>query len=168
MKHESSAVFNEHHRCASSHQSLLGHRHRPWDVAEAQINMRKPARFKSVPAELQIELQTEGCRIPQSYKCGVPHNVIGGEFARKGQRDWAGLCDNGHGVSKIRLLWGGPATCDSEVAAAANRNYLQTTGENRSSTTAVVHFPAAHTYLVEGGEAGALIGTRSSLRARRE
>jgi hypothetical protein len=73
-------------------------------------------------------LQGRGCTVPQTYLSREPHNVISGEFARKGQTDWAVLCSRG-GKSSILVFWRGSTRSVSEVAKAPDRGFLQTTGE---------------------------------------
>ena len=52
------------------------------------------------------------------------HNVVSGEFAKKGQKDWAVLCSKNH-VSSILIFWGGESTCPSEINQLEDKSSLQ-------------------------------------------
>ena len=71
-------------------------------------------------------MEARGCRIPQeAFEGGkTANNVITGEFARAGQKDWATLCSKG-GTSSILLFWGGPTTCPSELRPDDDAKYFQ-------------------------------------------
>jgi hypothetical protein len=60
--------------------------------ASPQWVMRLPGEFTEVPAAIRDELNRQGCRIPQWIPGTVPHNLLWGEFDRRGQRDLAVLC----------------------------------------------------------------------------
>lgn len=87
-------------------------------LAESNLDVfRSPSSFKQLPRAVVSSLTKEGCRIPPGIieKKIIATNVISGEFAQKGQKDWAILCFiNGH--SYIRVFWGGPAQCASRIA----------------------------------------------------
>jgi hypothetical protein len=55
--------------------------------------------------------------------------VIRGEFAKRGQTDWAVLCSK-DGASSVLVFWRGSARSVAEIAKAADRNYLQVVGGN--------------------------------------
>jgi hypothetical protein len=74
-----------------------------WDKAEKEIRRFKPSEFKSLPEAVVKELEQMGCTIPQSDVETEPHNVIRGEFARKGQVDWAVLCSK-EGKSSVLVF----------------------------------------------------------------
>jgi hypothetical protein len=50
--------------------------------------------------------------------------VIRGEFANKGQTDWAVLCSK-EGKSSILVFWGKPTACASEFASSDDDGFLQ-------------------------------------------
>lgn len=83
--------------------------------------------FSELPAQVVEGLERLDCRVPQRRTLPAPHNVVSGQFAAPGQRDWAFLCSE-DGVSSIHLLWGGPATCETPVRTAPDRSYLQSLG----------------------------------------
>lgn len=65
----------------------------------------QPTAFPKLPKNLVTELKRRGCTIPQPYT-DRRANVIQGEFATPGQRDWAVLC-SANGFSSILVLWNG-------------------------------------------------------------
>src|SRR6266446_3623884 len=48
----------------------------------------RPDDFKSVPAQVRARLNQQHCLIPQDVETAAPHNLLKGEFAHRGQRDW--------------------------------------------------------------------------------
>ena len=100
-----------------------------WQMAESATTRLSPTAFPQLPADVMHDLQARGCTVPQTYSDVTPHNVIGGEFAKKGQTDWAILCSK-DGVSSILIFWGGSTKFVSEIAKAEDRGYLQVTGGN--------------------------------------
>jgi len=73
----------------------------------------RPDDFKNVPPEVRYRLKELHCLIPQDVETALPHNLISGDFAAPGQRDWAAYCSV-HGKSKVVVIWGGPAHCNGE------------------------------------------------------
>jgi hypothetical protein len=74
-----------------------------WAVAESQIRQLAPTAFAELPKQIMLELQSRGCTVPQVYGAPKPHNVIRGEFQRKGQVDWAVLCSR-NGLSSVLVF----------------------------------------------------------------
>lgn len=99
-----------------------------WSVADAQTTRLSPAAFSQLPKAIRQNLQARGCTIPQSYWTPAPHNVIKGEFAKKGQTDWAVLCSK-RKVSSILVFWGGSRHTVSEVARKEDQIFLQEINE---------------------------------------
>ena len=97
---------------------------RQWQVADLATTRLPPTAFPQLPREIAQDLQTRGCTVPQLWSGEAPHNVIRGEFARKGQTDWAVLCSKDR-VSAILVFWGGSVKRVSEVAREPDRNFLQ-------------------------------------------
>ena len=82
-----------------------------WAIAQS---LRVPASaFRNGPAPIRQQIAGDGCTVPQ---IGLPtsseqlHNVISGEFAATGQRDWAAVCWKA-GTTTLRIYWGGPSRC---------------------------------------------------------
>jgi TonB family protein len=89
-----------------------------------------PSSFPDLPTAFRAELEGRGCTIPQGPWTPEPNNVIRGEFARKGQTDWAALCAQGDQIA-IVVFWGEPTACPSEVgtSSAAEAEYFGGDGE---------------------------------------
>ena len=100
-----------------------------WQMAESAITRLSPTTFPQLPGDVMHNLQARGCTVPQTYLEATPHNVISGEFAKKGQTDWAVLCSR-DGASSILVFWSGSTKSVSEVAKVEDRSYLQVTGGN--------------------------------------
>ncbi|HEX8458181.1 MAG TPA: hypothetical protein VF656_12845 [Pyrinomonadaceae bacterium] len=85
-----------------------------------RINKLPPTAFPALPRRIVRELVRRGCTIPQVTVEGLemkePHNVVSGEFAREGQKDWAVLCSR-RGLSAIHIFWGRPTRCASIIGA---------------------------------------------------
>ena len=97
---------------------------RRFDEAGRRIVRLPPAAFPGLPGNLVRELQHRGCTVPQEAFSKQPHNVIRGEFARRGQTDWAVLCSAG-GFSSILVFWNGAEKNPAEVARLEDRIFLQ-------------------------------------------
>lgn len=92
------------------------------------IERLPPSSFHDLPETFRKILEQRGCAVPQAFEePQKPNNVIRGEFAQTGQRDWAVLCSKG-GSSSIVVFWGGPAACPPELAAGSDEMYLQENG----------------------------------------
>jgi hypothetical protein len=67
-----------------------------WQQSEEEILRLPPSSFRELPREVIEDLQNRRCAIPQAVPGSSghsnPHNVIRGEFVKKGQTDWAILC----------------------------------------------------------------------------
>ena len=93
--------------------------------------------FKALPSENIFKEM--GCSVPQvgfvneADKNKTKHesygNVIQGQFAKKGQNDWAVLCSRNN-VSSIFIMWGGDVKCPSEIAKMPDKSYLQSYGDD--------------------------------------
>jgi hypothetical protein len=82
---------------------------------------REPASFRELSATIVDALNKEGCRIPQGTINGeiVATNVISGDFAKRGQTDWAVLCSK-QKRQYIRVFWGGPNRCASRISMGSD------------------------------------------------
>ncbi len=99
-----------------------------WAAADSATLRLPPAAFSPLPKNIVQYLQGRGCTIPQTYLSREPHNVISGEFARRGQTDWAVLCSR-NGESSILVFWRGSTKSVAEIAKAPDRGFLQTITE---------------------------------------
>ena len=96
-------------------------------------------RFSALPPTVREAFTQINCQVPQSTPA-APANVIQGEFAARGQRDWAALCSDGT-LTQIRVVWGGSARCDDRVATTQDADTLVATAPgvytyNRTIATA--------------------------------
>jgi len=101
-----------------------------WDEANAKVRRLSPGAFPELPAGIRVELVKRQCTVPQTFLSTQPHNVIHGEFYRKGQKDWAVLCSTGQ-VSSILVFWGGSEKNMFVFPATPDKNYLQGRGEGK-------------------------------------
>jgi hypothetical protein len=99
-------------------------------AAERQIVRLPPSAFSMLPAAVVKELQNRGCTIPQNAFSKTPQNVISGEFAKRGQKDWAVLCSI-KGSSSILVFWNGAVKNPAELNSAEDLNYLQGLGGDK-------------------------------------
>lgn len=95
-----------------------------WQDTDLSIRRLAPSAFQHLPENIARYLQSRGCTVPQLWHDAVPHNVITGEFARKGQTDWAVLCSKNR-VSSILVFWRGSTKSVAEIAREPDRIYLQ-------------------------------------------
>jgi hypothetical protein len=80
-----------------------------------------PDHLKGLPTNIVIELKRLNCSTPQGI---LDHtNAVEGEFAVKGQKDWAVLCST-DGRSHIHIFWGGAKKCSSVIAERSDDDYL--------------------------------------------
>ncbi len=108
------------------------------DEALEKLVRLPPSSFPSLPHDIAAELDRLGCLIPQaSYYQSEPHNVVSGEFARKGQTDWAVMCSV-DGVSRILIFWGGPDQCPSEIPHGEDRGCFQHVGDHMMAYSCLI------------------------------
>jgi hypothetical protein len=91
---------------------------------QARIARLSPAAIRGLPANLAKDLQRRGCTIPQEAHTKKLNNVIKGEFAKPGQKDWAVLCSI-EGVSTILVFWNGSDKNPAAIAPMEDRIYIQ-------------------------------------------
>lgn len=99
-----------------------------WQIADEATVRLKPAAFSKLPKSIVLFLQKRNCTVPQTFSDSTPHNVIRGQFARRGQFDWAILCSRNR-VSSILVFWNGSTKSVAEIARADDKGYLQTIDE---------------------------------------
>src|SRR5258708_4860795 len=73
----------------------------------------RPDDFQTVPPDVRVQLAKVHCLIPQDVETVMQHNVVSGQFAKKGQQDWAAYCSI-EGKSHVVVIWGGPAKCSGD------------------------------------------------------
>ncbi|HLX46552.1 MAG TPA: hypothetical protein VKR43_24055 [Bryobacteraceae bacterium] len=94
------------------------------ETADRQILRLNPVAFRELPKNLSAELERRGCTIPQVPMIAGPHNVIQGEFAKPGQKDWAALCSVNR-VSSILVFWNGSEVRPAEIEKMKDIDRLQ-------------------------------------------
>jgi hypothetical protein len=107
--------------------SLLAHPAAAQDIwvrADQDVSRLTPAAFRQLPPQVISALEARRCTIPQSYGDSLPHNVIQGNFVKKGQSDWAVLCSRAR-ASTILIVWGGPSSCPDEMEVREDKAYLR-------------------------------------------
>ena len=97
--------------------------------ADLQIKRLPPTAFPELTGEIVRDLLSRGCTIPQPFASSSPENVIHGEFAKPDQQDWAVLCSVNR-MSSILIFWGGSTRDVSEVYKDADKNRLQSVGND--------------------------------------
>lgn len=97
-----------------------------WDDAASAVTRLSPKMFPELPATIADDLDKQGCMIPQPTSfINNRTGVIFGNFAKRGQIDYAVLCSTRNGESHIQVIWGGTAQCESRLKPKQDRNYLQ-------------------------------------------
>ena len=96
-----------------------------WQIADEATLRLKPAAFSQLPKNIVLSLQKRNCTVPQTFNDSTPHNVIRGQFARRGQFDWAILCSRNR-VSSILVFWNGSTKSVAEIARSDDKDFLQT------------------------------------------
>jgi len=102
---------------------------RQFSEAERRIVRLPPSAFPDLPRDVVKDLEQRGCGIPQEALTKKPHNVVSGEFAKRGQRDWAVLCSI-EGISTILVFWNGSPVNSAAIAPTEDRAFLQSVTAN--------------------------------------
>jgi len=97
------------------------------EIADQQVLRLSPVAFPDLPKNLLADLQHRGCLVPQVPPAKQRHNVIKGEFSKRGQTDWAILCSV-EGVSSILVFWNGSASSPARIGEAKDVDFLQDSG----------------------------------------
>lgn len=98
--------------------------------AEREIRLLPPSAFPELPVEVIEQLQHGGCTVPQASGIPERHNVIKGQFARRGQTNWAVLCSK-EGKSCILIFSEKPNGCPNELACEEDESFIQMIGDGR-------------------------------------
>jgi hypothetical protein len=101
-----------------------------WSAADSATLRLSPTAFPELPAGIVRALLARDCKVPQLWGVEEPHNVVRGEFARPGQKDWAVLCSRA-GHSTLLVFWGSLADSVAELGLAADQGFLQGVGEGQ-------------------------------------
>jgi len=101
-----------------------------WDEANIKTTRLSPSIFSQLPISIINELQRQNYTVPQCYNEKEPHNVIFGEFIKKGQKDWAILASKDM-QSTIIIFWNGSVSKVSKIASNPDKYYLQGLGNGQ-------------------------------------
>ncbi len=92
-------------------------------AAAKEIQLLKPSEIKQFPAAVKKALEAEKCMIPSVSGAKQPSGWAKGKFADKIQTDWAVLCSDKNGKSKIKVVWGGrDFACPDSFAMSPNKS----------------------------------------------
>lgn len=105
--------------------SVLAQTQNKADITKKRTVRLYPKDFSQLPQPIVAYLEEKKCTIPQSYAVKTPHNVLEGEFFRRGQKDWAVLCSN-NGVSKILVFRESKTDTVDELGQERDNTFLQT------------------------------------------
>jgi len=83
--------------------------------------------FPQLPLEVQEQLGSRGCLIPQTYEAHRPENVIHASLERPGSSDWAVLCSV-RGTVSLLVFFGSKAAQPFLLGSAPETERLQTYG----------------------------------------
>jgi len=108
-----------------------------WEIADIETKRFPPEIFSKLPSNIVIKLQAENYTIHQTYANLTPHNVIHGEFLKKGQIDWAILCSKNR-ISSIIIFWGGSEKNYSKISERPDREYLQNIGNGKIGYSRII------------------------------
>ena len=125
-------------------------------LANEQAIRLEPSNFKNLPQEIINNLEKRRCAIPQTWHIKTPHNVISGEYSKKGQKDWAVLCSINR-VSSILIFWNGSTKNVAEIAKSEDIGYFQTVDSNNEMGFSRVIDTVGKKYIIDhynsyGGE----------------
>ncbi len=118
-----------------------------WAMADKNIVRIAPNSFTQLPKSIINDLEKRHCTIPQSYIQNSKHNVISGEFKRKGQKDWAILCSKNR-ASSILIYWNGSSSNVSSIASSKDEGHLQTIGDDKIGFSRVIDVVGAD-YIID-------------------
>jgi hypothetical protein len=107
-------------------------------AAEREIVRLPIDEFPELPLAVANVLRAKRCTIPQSYDFGEKkHNVIRGEFFRRGEEGWAVLCSVG-GSSSILVFRSEQDPQPDELGKAEDFGYLQTQGGEKIGFSRII------------------------------
>jgi hypothetical protein len=117
---------------------------RPGDPTQADVALVvssiprfTPDRFAALPPTVREAFTAMNCQVPQPTLTGGPQNLVQGELAAKGQRDWAALCSDGT-TTQIRVVWGGPVRCEDSFAPLQDSDLVRVTAPGIGTYTRVL------------------------------
>lgn len=109
-----------------------------WSAADSATVRLSPTAFPELPASVTRALLARRCTVPQAWDGEQqPHNVIRGEFARRGQSDWAVLCSRDH-HSTVLVFWNGSGDSVAVLGSVPDAGFLQGVGDNRIGFSRII------------------------------
>ena len=108
-----------------------------WRAADSATVRLSPTAFPELPAGIVRLLLARGCTVPQVWGVKKPHNVIRGQFARRGQTDWAVLCSRNM-ESALLVFWNGAADSVVEHPSVPDLSFLQGVGNDEIGFSRVI------------------------------
>jgi hypothetical protein len=132
------AVFVPVFAAAAASAQPPEHMLKAFAEAEKRIVRLPPAAFPGLPTEIVRALEKRGCTIPQPALSEEPRNVVQGEFAQAGQKDWAVLCSV-NGVSTILVFWNGSGMNPASLAPSEDQHSLQKVTETEIGFSRGIH-----------------------------
>jgi hypothetical protein len=118
-------------------------------VAVGALPRFPPDRFVALPPSVREAFVAMNCQVPQTNLSSGPHNVVEGEFAANGQRDWAALCSNGT-ITEIRVVWGGPVQCEDRLAPRQDSLSVAANGDRDALDDVVSNGPRTRYACISG------------------
>jgi len=118
-----------------------------WNDANKKVIRLSPKEFTELPNNIALELENRGYTIPQTFVSTAPHNVIYGEFKKKGQTDWAILCSKDYD-SSILVFWAGLEKNVTEIGKAPDKKYLEGIGDGKIGYSRVIS-PVGKRFILE-------------------
>ncbi len=95
-----------------------------WQDARPIVRL-KPSAFEDISAEVRVDLERRGCRVPQTYLSDKPHNIAKGRFISARQIDTAVLCSRNR-VSEILIYRGGNVHTVDRLESSSDEQWFQT------------------------------------------
>ena len=90
-----------------------------------------PVAFPELPKNIVSDLQRRHCKIPQLlHERKV--NVIRGEFLKRGQTDWAVLCEVGH-TTFVLVYWNGSEINPARIAEQDDAGRFEITDQGKEN-----------------------------------
>jgi hypothetical protein len=118
-----------------------------WSAADSATVRLSPTAFPELPASIVRALLARGCTIPQPWRVEKTRNVIRGEFARRGQRDWAVLCSRNM-ESAVLVFWNAAADSVAEHPSVPDLSFLQGVGDDQIGFSRIIGV-AGRTYILD-------------------
>lgn len=102
-----------------------------FEKAEKEIKFLKPDSVKEFPDKIKKALEASNCMIPTVPGAQGPTGWAKGTFADKEQTDWAVLCSDKFGKSRVEIIWGGKKSpCPNSFGSSSNKTFLQVQDKN--------------------------------------